>query len=77
MNEEIIYATHLPALRGVLIAEVDYTCGRKKVLYLIKHVGGCSTSSCARSKQNRQCADKLIVMHLLARLTGLNAHPGW
>lgn len=66
MNEEIIYATHLPALRGVLIAEVDYTCGRKKVLYLIKHVGGCSTSSCARSKQNRQCADK----------TNCNASPG-
>lgn len=65
-NEEIIYATHLPALRGVLIAEVDYTCGSMKVLYLIKHVCGCSTSSCVRSKQNRQYADK----------TNCNASPG-
>lgn len=58
-NEEITYATHLLAPKGALIAEADYTCSSKKVLYLIKHSCGYSTPFCAKTKQVRQYRTKI------------------
>lgn len=59
-NEEITHATQLPAPRGTLIAEADYTCSSNKVLYQIKHICGYGTPFCARNKQDRQYIDKII-----------------